>query len=833
MRVPQTVALLLIASLLLGACALATEVSQLFVTPTPSDEPTLAPEMDETPTPRPTSTATASPTATNTPRPTVTPQPTQIPTPTPASSADAFAIGMSARHNGDYARAIAAFQIALNLKPSADLAREAQFRLGEAYRRAGDDDRALAALNVYLQSNPTGAHALETHYFLADILGGERKDYASALAHLRTLRQQTKTLQADTDARIADLLARAGDSNSAIAQYDRALQDNTLSTASRVSILMRAAAVHLQRGEATLAAARDDAALALASDAYTRAALNYSAGQAYAAANQMNLAPARWNSAIKDTPDQPSAFQALTELTNRNIGVDDYQRGLVNYHADKYDEAISAFQRYLQGEAKRPGDAHYYLARAYTARGAYAQAIAEYDVIINTLPKDARVPDAFMGKASANAAVGKIDEAVNVYKQFAAWRPEAARADEALLRAGVLLESVQRYREAAALFEQLQTGYPTRKNAAEALFRAGLDYHRLQDDQTASARWQLLVQKYRSSDFYTGALYWLGKVAMARKQAEQAKNFWTQAAALAPEVFRPFPRSYYAYRARAMLKSPPTADERRVYDLSRYAMDLAAARPELEKWLTSWIKPPVGSLGNLDASIRGELYFRRGEELLQLDRIVEARTQFAALIDARENDAPALYALARYFQEKGLYALSINCADRLALLAMLSSAPAAPRGLMLLRYPTYYADLVVAESQANRVDPLLYFAVLRLESHFDPWAQGPVGERGLAQISPPIAPSIVAALKVQDFRLDQLYQPYLSVRFGNWLFAQNSKKLDDPIYAFAAYNAGLGAALRWQEPDVDLAVESFDIDMARLYVHIVYPNWQEYQALYR
>lgn len=828
MLLPRQVVLLLLASLLVGACSLAGNVAEVVLTPTPTDLPALAPTASNTPTltPRPTGTPT------HTLRPTITPEFTPTPTPAPSSSTEAFATGMSARHNGDYSRAAAAFQITLDLKPAADLAREAQFRLGEAYRLAGDDERAIAALNRYLQANPTGAHALETHYYLAELLGnGGTPDYGAALAHLRIVRQQTKTLAGDIDARIADLLARSGDLGGAIAQFDRALQDNTLSAARRADILMNAAAVHLRRGEPTLAAARDEAALALAVDASTRADLYYAAGQAYAAANQTSLAIARWTSAINQAPEQPSAYRALAELEKRNVRVDDYQRGLVDYDADQYVEAIQAFQRYLRQQSARAGDAHYYAARAYFAQKAYAQAIGEYDAILNTLPQDARVPDAFMGKAAANVALRQVDEAVGVYKQFATSRPDAARADEALLQAGMVLESAQRYREAAALFDRLQANYPARKNAAEALFRAGVDYYRLQDNPTAAARWQLLVQRYAASDFYTGALYWLGKVATARGQPDAARSLWTQAAAFAPEVFRPFPRSYYAYRARALIRPAPVVDEH-VFDLSRYVMHTAAARPELERWLASWTKSPGGVSGNLDAAIRSDLHFRRGEELVQLGRMVDARAEFSALADARENDPGSLYALARYFQDKEFYSISISCAERLALQAMLASAPPAPRGLILLRFPTYYADLVVAESQANRVDPVLYFAVLRLESHFDPWAKGPVGERGLAQISPPIAPSIVEALNIQDFELDQLYRPYLAIKMGNWLFTQNAKKLDDPVYAFAAYNAGLAAALAWQDPDVDLGVENIDIDMARLYVHIVYPNWQEYLALY-
>src|SRR5512135_7048 len=84
------------------------------------------------------------PTPTPVPTPEVTPTPSPEPTATPAYvfGPDPFSQGLIARRNGDYARAVAAFQAALNSNPPPDLASEAQFRLGEAFWLYNDDVRA-------------------------------------------------------------------------------------------------------------------------------------------------------------------------------------------------------------------------------------------------------------------------------------------------------------------------------------------------------------------------------------------------------------------------------------------------------------------------------------------------------------------------------------------------------------------------------------------------------------------------------------------------------------------------------------------------------------------
>lgn len=747
--------------------------------------------------------------------------PTPEPTATPAFvfGPDAFSQGMLARRNGDYARAIAAFQAVLNGNPGPEQAAEAQFRLGEAYWLANDADHAVRALLPYLKTNPDGAHAPETHYFLGDAYRS-LKDYPNALEQLRIYRDVSPALAGDTDATIADVMVLTGDSINALAQYDRALQDVKLSPSARVDILMRAANVHIGRGEQAQAAARYDAALGVATDAKTRADLDLRAGEAYAAAGQTDQAIARWTEAVVKYPEQAGAYKSLVDLVNRNIAVDDFQRGLIDFYAGAYDPAISALQSHLQSASPLLGEAHYYLAQSYAKKGAYTQAISEYDTIIKTLPKDKRVADAYMGKAAALNATGKLDDAIAAYRKFAAALPDDAQSDDALWRVATMLDRLKRYGDAAGAYESVQFKYPSRERAADALFWAGMDYYRTRDFKTATARWQSITKDYAKSTFYTRALYWLGKVAQAGGQTTAAKNYWTQASAGS---------SYYAWRARDALT--PSSAGTPVYDAARYSMGGDAERAEMEKWLSGWAKGP-GTLGALDAATRGELAFQRGAELVRLDRTVEARREFAALVTARQTDARSLYALALYFRDNNLFSLSLESADRIARLATAAGAAPAPRLLWTLRYPTYYSDLILAESKTNGMDPLLMFALVRQESSFYTWSTSSAGALGLGQVMPATGREIAQKLGVKTFTTDQLYLPYISIRFGAWYLAQDLKMFDEPIYALAAYNAGAGRVKQWQRSDLDLAVEEVDLSETNLYINIVYSNWRQYQAIY-
>ena len=140
--------------------------------------------------------------------------------------------------------------------------------------------------------------------------------------------------------------------------------------------------------------------------------------------------------------------------------------------------------------------------------------------------------------------------------------------------------------------------------------------------------------------------------------------------------------------------------------------------------------------------------------------------------------------------------------------------------------------MLFRSAKKNKIDPLLYFALIRQESSFNPWVTSSADARGLGQIIPATGKGIAQSLGVKNFSLDQLYLPFVSVRFGVWYFAQDLNKFDEPIYALAAYNAGAGRVKNWQRADLDLAVEEIDISETALYVRIVYANWKQYQAIY-
>jgi soluble lytic murein transglycosylase len=153
-----------------------------------------------------------------------------------------------------------------------------------------------------------------------------------------------------------------------------------------------------------------------------------------------------------------------------------------------------------------------------------------------------------------------------------------------------------------------------------------------------------------------------------------------------------------------------------------------------------------------------------------------------------------------------------------------------------LRYPTYFADLVLQYAGNYGLDPLFVFALIEQESLFEGFATSSASAQGLMQIWPPTGEDIAAQLDWPNYEASDLQRPVVNVAFGTWLLSDEFSRFGgDPYPVLAAYNAGSGNALTWQQEaggDPDMFIEMIDIDEPRTYVQLIAAHYANYRALY-
>ena len=118
---------------------------------------------------------------------------------------------------------------------------------------------------------------------------------------------------------------------------------------------------------------------------------------------------------------------------------------------------------------------------------------------------------------------------------------------------------------------------------------------------------------------------------------------------------------------------------------------------------------------------------------------------------------------------------------------------------LLLRYsyPTRYRDEVEKWSREYGVDRFLVYAVIRVESRFDPRACSPVGALGLMQIMPDTGRWVASKIGI-PFEESMLLDPSTNIRLGVFYLRLLLDEFDGHVLAaLAAYNGGMHNVKRW------------------------------------
>jgi soluble lytic murein transglycosylase len=115
-----------------------------------------------------------------------------------------------------------------------------------------------------------------------------------------------------------------------------------------------------------------------------------------------------------------------------------------------------------------------------------------------------------------------------------------------------------------------------------------------------------------------------------------------------------------------------------------------------------------------------------------------------------------------------------------------------------LRYPLAYEQIVRGHARHYRLDPALLAAVIYQESKFRPSARSRSGAIGLMQLQPSTAQGIAIRTGGTRFRVDDLYEPEINVRYGAWYLRHLLDKYGVERTALAAYNAGQDNVDRWR-----------------------------------
>jgi peptidoglycan lytic transglycosylase len=174
---------------------------------------------------------------------------------------------------------------------------------------------------------------------------------------------------------------------------------------------------------------------------------------------------------------------------------------------------------------------------------------------------------------------------------------------------------------------------------------------------------------------------------------------------------------------------------------------------------------------------------------------------------------------------KRLLALVALAGALLGTFAVLQSAQ--PGWWERLRYPLRYEPIVHGHARNYDLDPALLAAVIYQESKFKAGAKSKSGAIGLMQLLPDTAKGIALHTGGTQFRVQDLYDPEINVRYGAWYLRHLIQKYRDERTALAAYNAGQDNVDQWRR-----AGEGIQFAETRAYVDRVEKLKRIYRRAY-
>jgi soluble lytic murein transglycosylase len=757
-------------------------------------------------------TASAIPAATNTPVPIVR-----------VGSAD------QALFNGDVDAAVAQYRAAASETSDPDIRAAALWGLARAQYTDGRYADAMAALDQLNSDYPASAYRAAADFLRGQSLLALQRYGEAASAFQGYLSARPGVLDSFVGQLRGDALTQSGDFAGALSAYTQAQAAPHLDDAQALEI--KIAQTDVKLGDYGTALSMYDSIAANTTNDYTRAEMDYLAGEAFLAQNKNPEAYDRFKHGVQNYPLSYYSYQGLVELLNANVSVDDFDRGLTDYYAGVYDKALEAINRTITNNPSSDGTAHYYRALCLDKLDHPQEAVDEFTYFIRNYSANSRWSDAWDEKATIQwTELNLYPDAAQTLLDYVKAAPNTGHAPEALMTAARILERDGRFDEAALIWARVADEYPSFAQASTSVFLAGLMQYRQADYHAALPLFERSLVIAVVPEDKARAYLWIGKSHQELGEKPETENAWQLGQ-------NADPGGYYSERATDLLMgAQPFAPGSN----TNLQFDLAEERKTADSWMRLTFKLPadidLAGLGSLATDPR----LIRGRELWNLGWLDEARLEFEDLRSSVSTDALQTYRLGNYLLDLGLYRSGIVALRQVLTLAGLQDQAAsmlAPPYFSHARYGLYYSDLIIPAAKNNGLDPLFLFSVVRQESLFEGFVSSTAGARGLMQIVPGTGAGIARALGWPiNYEPDQLYRPNVSIAFGSYYLAANRSALGGDLYAtLAAYNGGPGNASAWKElshGDPDLLLESVRAQETRDYIRSIYEIYQIYRRLY-
>ncbi len=158
-----------------------------------------------------------------------------------------------------------------------------------------------------------------------------------------------------------------------------------------------------------------------------------------------------------------------------------------------------------------------------------------------------------------------------------------------------------------------------------------------------------------------------------------------------------------------------------------------------------------------------------------------------------------------------------------------------PFSLKQNTYPIHFSEEVERYSKEFDVDKALIYAVIKVESNFEPEAKSDAGAIGLMQIIDDSFDWVKKKLGCNDLVFEDMYTPEYSIRFGAFMLDYLYEKYGSIELTAAAYHCGMTTVDNWIEQGIidpeNVDVNAIQGSKTQYYVKKVIKAYNKYSQI--
>ena len=753
---------------------------------------------------------------------------------------------------GDYAEAASLYrQASLGPTASDTIKAASLYGLGLTYYKQNDLFQAKKAFDELTSQYPDSLPAKRANFVLAQIsLDQELEE--DALDYFKTyLDLRPGILDADVNLRVGNLLIDQGQTEEAQEAYREAYLASQLSN--NIDAALKLASTYQSLGEPDLALGIYKEILHNTESVYTKSSMNLLIGRILVSQGNTSEGYAYFQDSVENYPQTYDAYTALVTLLDADQPVNDFKRGIINYHIKQYQLALDALERYLESDGYDKDEALYYKALCLRAEGLVRagfssveretanasggtdhdkQAIQVWNQLINTYPESIYRKDAIEDIIyTQNVYMGQMKLAIETALAFVALPNAQSEASGLLQTAASYYLLNGQTREAADTWTRIGLEFPTSTSAFNGLFFGGTLYYELGEYEKAAENFNRAVLLATLDTLeVAGSYFWLGKVSQAQGDLATAQGYWQNAATSDPY-------GYYGIRSAELLNGqspfPPVSN-------LKLTVNLEEERLVAGDWLKTAFSYPAEVNLDYSSELFEDTRYIRGLEYHQLGLYDLASREFESLRAAYKDDPLNSFRLIKEFLYLGYYQSAIEASRSISRLAGYGDIPLSanfPPYFAHVQYGTYYLPWVEKVAEKYDLPALLIYSLIYQESRFAAQAYSTAGASGLMQLMPATAAQIASEIGYPpNYTQADLSVPLYNLELGsNYLARQFYVFEGDPYHALAAYNGGPSNTFIWKKltaGDPDVFLNSIRYLETRTYLRRIVEIYHIYSLIY-